>query len=60
MYNDLYNINSIEVENKIINSNTGNELFRKLDGKTISVNDKKRIENSEMGGVDTLKCPRYK
>lgn len=54
MYNDLYNINSIEVENKIINSNTGNELFRKLDGKTISVNDKKRIENSEMGGVDTL------
>lgn len=54
MYNDLYNINSIEVENKIINKNNGNELFRKLDGKTISINDKKMIENSEMGGVDTL------
>tara|TARA_Y100000816_G_scaffold104263_1_gene72707 strand:+ start:2622 stop:3971 length:1350 start_codon:yes stop_codon:yes gene_type:complete len=54
MFNELYNVNNIELQNTIIEKNGGNEIYRELDSKKKSIHEKKRIENSEMGGVGTL------
>ena len=40
MFNELYNVNNIELQNTIIEKNGGNEIYRELDSKKKSIHEK--------------------